>query len=708
MSFARRLWHSRSPHLGALSSALGVLAVLMILWWQASQWYRGQLLAEQRGQAAVETSLRGNALTASLNRRLARLQGLHAFVQAELPGAELTSRFQPFAAELYAGSVGIRSLAVAPMGVVRYVYPLAGNEALLGYESLEDPRPEVRADAERAIDSRQVILSGPSDSIQGRQSLAAWQAVYQGEKCWGLVSVVIDFPTLLAEADLIGESGDLDFALRDSYGQVFFGAEEYYDSDPVVSLIKLPDTVWELAGVPAEGWETTMAQPLLIFRSATVIIAGLLAGLTYLTVNRQTRLALAVRQRTEEITRASELLEQRVEQRTHELSTLLKVSRNVTSTLDLQPLLALILDQLKTVVDYTGAAIIAAQGDEYLFLRYQGPVPWQQVFGLRISREQMSQYRQRAQGREFVIIDDIWQDDPAAQAFVELVGPPHQATFRYAHSWLAVPLLIKERLIGLLHMDHREPGFFSERHGRLALTIAGHVATAIENAQLYQQAQRLAVLEERQRLARELHDSVSQALYGIALGARTARALLDRDASRSAEPLDYVLSLADAGLAEMRALIFELRPDSLEKEGLVVALTKQAAAVQARHGLAVETDLEVEPEAPFEVKEALYRIAQEALNNTVKHARASRVSVCLAVRDRQIVLEIQDDGVGFDPAGDFRGHLGLHTMRERIGHLGGTLTIESAAGKGACVQARVPWSESKDSPSTAALGESRF
>jgi signal transduction histidine kinase len=208
-------------------------------------------------------------------------------------------------------------------------------------------------------------------------------------------------------------------------------------------------------------------------------------------------------------------------------------------------------------------------------------------------------------------------------------------------------------------------------------------------------------------LARELHDSVSQALYGIALGARPARTLLDRDPSQSAEPLEYVLSLAGAGLAEMRALIFELRPDSLEKEGLVVALTKQAAAVQARHGLAVLTALEAEPDAPFEIKEALYRVAQEALNNTVKHAKASQVSVRL-LRNEEIVLEIRDDGVGFDPAGDFRGHLGLHTMRERIGRLGGTLIIESAAGKGTCVQARVPWSEDKDSPSSSVLGESGF
>src|SRR5213078_3825441 len=140
-------------------------------------------------------------------------------------------------------------------------------------------------------------------------------------------------------------------------------------------------------------------------------------------------------------------------------------------------------------------------------------------------------------------------------------------------------------------------------------------------------AQAKAALEERQRLARELHDSVSQALFGISLGARTARALLAQDPARAAEPIDYVQSLAEAGLAEMRALIFELRPESLESEGLVAAISKQAAALRARHQIEVRADLGAEPALPLERKEALYRIAQEATHNTVKHARAGAIDL---------------------------------------------------------------------------------
>ena len=132
----------------------------------------------------------------------------------------------------------------------------------------------------------------------------------------------------------------------------------------------------------------------------------------------------------------------------------------------------------------------------------------------------------------------------------------------------------------------------------------------------------------------------------------------------------------------MRALIFELRPESLEREGLVSALSKQGAALQARHGMTVQTELCEEPDLPLKVKQELYRIAQEAMQNTVKHARASKVDLRLSQNANAVILEVRDDGVGFDPLGSFPGHLGLHSMQERVSSLGGRLQIESTPGAG--------------------------
>jgi PAS domain S-box-containing protein len=275
-----------------------------------------------------------------------------------------------------------------------------------------------------------------------------------------------------------------------------------------------------------------------------------------------------------------------------------------------------------------------------------------------------------------------------------LYAPAHR--FIREISWdtvYIVPLVYRERSLGAIivyYMPEEEP----EEDERVFLkAVADQTAVAVENARLFDEAQGKAALEERQRLARELHDSVSQALYGIALGSRTARTLLDREAhpDRVAEWLEYVLSLAEAGLTEMRALIFELRPESLETEGLVAALNQQAAALEARHEIPIRaTILCEEPDLPLETKEALYRIAQEALHNTVKHAHASRADLKLRCDSRGIALEVSDDGVGFDPEGTFSGHLGLKSMRERAGHLGGTLRVESAPGEGTTIRVKVP------------------
>jgi signal transduction histidine kinase len=235
-----------------------------------------------------------------------------------------------------------------------------------------------------------------------------------------------------------------------------------------------------------------------------------------------------------------------------------------------------------------------------------------------------------------------------------------------------------------------ERNAFTQRHAELATAMGTHAAVAIRNAQLFEQSQRQASLEERQRLARELHDSVSQALYGIALGTRTARMRVGDDPHNAVEPLDYVASLAQAGLAEMRALVFELRPESLEEEGLVAAIEKQAASVSARYKLDVKLDLGEEPDCTLDVKEALYRIAQEALHNIVKHAQAQHVEVRMWHDDNSISLTVRDDGRGFDTAQSFPGHVGLQSMPERAKKLGGTVTVDSAPGGGTTVTARLP------------------
>jgi signal transduction histidine kinase len=274
--------------------------------------------------------------------------------------------------------------------------------------------------------------------------------------------------------------------------------------------------------------------------------------------------------------------------------------------------------------------------------------------------------------------------DPAFDRVREMLGGVSWDTI------VSVPLMREGRVVGVLSGYYPKGYQLGDAEVAFLKIVADHAAAIADDARLFTDAQAHVALEERQRLARELHDSVSQALYGIGLGARTARENLERDPAAARAPLDYVLQLAEAGLAEMRALIFELRPESLEKEGLVAALAKLAAALRARHGIAVEEVVDAEPSAPVAVKEAVFRIAQEALNNTAKHARASHVVLRLESSTERLIAEIRDDGAGFDAGKEFPGHLGLLSMRERAIRLGGTVDIFSSTGEGTLVRATIP------------------
>jgi PAS domain S-box-containing protein len=381
--------------------------------------------------------------------------------------------------------------------------------------------------------------------------------------------------------------------------------------------------------------------------------------------------------------RVQELLEERV-------AALSRIAANLAFDLPTQDALNVL---AKSVVNAStavacGAVLIDEKGDMlHLFGSHGLPEGYtaglQEAYQAGVNSPSLQAYRTR----QPALVRDFRR--------VILADPLYASIHRFVPDlpWdilYSLPLLYRDRALGAIFfcfLPEQEP---DEDEKVFLRAIADQVAVAVENARLLAQARGKATLEERQRLARELHDSVSQALYGIALGAKTARTLLDKNPDQVADPLDYVLSLAEAGLAEMRALIFELRPESLETEGLVAALEKQAAALKARHEIEVQAILCHEPEASLGAKETVYRIAQEALHNTVKHARATGVEIKMECDPERITLDISDDGVGFDAQGDFPGHLGLRSMRERALRLNGTLEVQTAPGRGTRICAQIP------------------
>jgi signal transduction histidine kinase len=260
-------------------------------------------------------------------------------------------------------------------------------------------------------------------------------------------------------------------------------------------------------------------------------------------------------------------------------------------------------------------------------------------------------------------------------------------------SFLGVPIVTREGVIGAFYLTDKlgAPDFTDDDEDVIEL-LAAHAAIAITNARLYEQTRELSILSERNRLALELHDAVSQRLFGLVLEAESAETLLDRDAATAREQVAKLKALAQEAREELRSLVFELRPPDLERDGLCGALRKHVELVQRSQPVEVALELDAGLDrAPARDRELL-RVAQEAIHNSLRHARAEHLAVRLRREDGRLVLEIEDDGVGFDPAaGGLRAtHLGLTSMEERARRVGGRLEIHSAPGAGTRVRLEAP------------------
>lgn len=413
--------------------------------------------------------------------------------------------------------------------------------------------------------------------------------------------------------------------------------------------------------------------------------------LTRLTVELE--LEMAKHQQAKAIAQSN--LERAVEERTRELSTMLDISKNVTSTLELEHLLMIILEQIKSVIPYGGAAIFALQNEHLEALAYQVPNQEKQISPLHLTLTNADPYQEVIRGKSVLIIDDLVEDTPLACAIREATMHAEQISSPYARSWIGIPLIIKDKVIGLLSLTHEEPNYYNQRHVQVAQTIANQLAIAMENARLYASAQDCAAIEERQRIARELHDSVSQLLYGICLYSTAAgKAIQNKNFDLAAQNNKEIKENALQALQEMRLLIFELHPPNLQEEGLVGALHNCMQALETRTGLQTELHTEGGNKLPGPIEGELFRIAMETFTNLIKHSGAKKVTVDLRITDGQACMEIHDNGVGFclEKARN-NGGLGLHIMEERVKHMNGSLEIESKPGIGTRVTVMVPVAE---------------
>lgn len=260
-------------------------------------------------------------------------------------------------------------------------------------------------------------------------------------------------------------------------------------------------------------------------------------------------------------------------------------------------------------------------------------------------------------------------------------------------SFLGVPLVFKDDIVGALYLaDKLGTGSFDEADERLIGLLAAHAAVAIEQARLGEASRELSIVEERARLARELHDASVQTLFSLSLTAEVAASLVVDDPEAAGVEIGRIQDLAQTAVAELRSLVFELRPPALDDEGLVATLRKHLEVVGRIHSLSVTLVASSEVRLEPAVEAGLFRIVQEALSNVARHASATRVEVRIETGVDSVDATVADDGVGFDPgARAIRARrLGLTSMRERAQALGGTLEIASTIGRGTKVSVTVP------------------
>jgi signal transduction histidine kinase len=259
-------------------------------------------------------------------------------------------------------------------------------------------------------------------------------------------------------------------------------------------------------------------------------------------------------------------------------------------------------------------------------------------------------------------------------------------------SFLGVPIVARGRVVGAFYLTDKEGASeFDLADQQLIEMLAAHAAVAMENARLHERSRELSIVEERNRLARELHDSLVQKLFGVVLAAQSAATLLERDSGEARVQVNRLGDLAQEAIAELRSLVFQLRPAAIETEGLAAALRKHVEVLRRVHGARVELELDGAPRLRPGVDEEVFRIAQEALHNALRHAQAERLAVKLSENGDRLRMTVSDDGVGFDlDAPELRSRsLGLTSIEERAHELGGRLEIHSAPGAGTTIELEV-------------------
>ncbi|MEN8242097.1 MAG: ATP-binding protein [Chloroflexota bacterium] len=523
-----------------------VLFLLTIFWWQARTSVEDQLVFNakeivQENLDSYSTNLRQGILD-----KIALTESLTAYVyiDVEFRGELNPEELVEFAAGIHQSTSRIRNVAIAPGGVMQFVYPYEPNKSVLGYEPAVDQRPEVREQVRLTIESGEVTISQPVELIQGGLGLITRQAVYIDDQYWGLTNIVLDMTGLLEDAGITLDS-NIDLAIKDHNGIVFVGSESVYQKDPVIATISLPGGDWEIVGTPHNGWEQYYKAGIRTIDGMAFLITFLVSWMVYFGFSRQQVLEFLVEERTAALRQTEqELLDditkrKLVEEEKDRLlasesdlrtlaETLSEITLALASHIDIQSVLNEILAQTHKLIPYEAANIVLIE-EEKLSIRANSGY---QKFGLidlfegyPTDLEELPIDYDAAMSNEPILIKDVRQH-PDWVVYEET---------SWIRSFLSIPINHQGKILGMIRLDSEKVGQFTEQDIDRLKPIANAAAVALDNAALFEQAQieigeRIKAETKIRMLNDELEERVLQRTQEL------------EDANRELEAFSYSIS----------------------------------------------------------------------------------------------------------------------------------------------------------------------
>jgi signal transduction histidine kinase/streptogramin lyase len=370
------------------------------------------------------------------------------------------------------------------------------------------------------------------------------------------------------------------------------------------------------------------------------------------------------------------------ERRSREIATLMSISHEVSSMLELDPLLDLILRSLEQMIDFASLLVLEFGGEELYILTQRGLLAADLSTEDEFPADWLQAETQLFTTRSPLVVADLAKDSHLQEGIRQTFGDKADALLKETHSCLIVPMVARDRVIGLLWFNHNQPNHYAASQAEYVTVIAHQAAIAIENAHHHEEMQSVAVDRERNRLAQEMHDSVSQILLAANMLAQALPALWEQSPETGRKSLSQLHQMLGNALAEMRSLMLELRPAILGQKPLSEILRQLSDAFTGRSHIPVQLHLNGDTILPAICQVAFYRIAQGALNNIQQHAQASQATIALKCTPQYAEMRIADDGRGFDAAAISPDRMGLSIMRDRAEKVGATFQLESKPGQG--------------------------